>query len=162
MYVAPEWYVQKGKLFYTQAAPIHRSFSQWQCRSHKMMLEWHLLLLTCQQEERSQENELHSTNASEEMDSTEPALASYHGSPTHRGKRAAQSPVLSPTKAPLYKKQHWDAPGVTQHQDSSHESKCCTPSQRSACLRAHTEAYAHVPAERSPQWALFLHFLPTF
>lgn len=68
-------------------------------------------------EERSQENQLHfmhSTNNSEEMDSTEPALASQHGSPTDRGKRAAQSSVLSPTKAPLYKKQHWDAPGETQ------------------------------------------------
>lgn len=65
---------------------------------------------------------MHSTNNSEEMDSTEPALASQHGSPTDRGKRAAQSSVLSPTKAPLYKKQHWDAPGETQQQDSSHES----------------------------------------
>lgn len=92
-----------------------------------MVPELHLLLLTCQQEDLLQESKLHSTNASEEMDITEPALASYHGSPTDRGKRASQSPVLSPTKAPLYKKQHWDAPGRTQHQDSSHESLAAHP-----------------------------------
>lgn len=51
----------------------------------------------------------------EDMDSTEPTSAPYQGSPTDRGKLAAQSPVLSPNKAPLYKKQHWDAPDRSIH-----------------------------------------------
>lgn len=80
-------------------------------------------------DEQSQETELHFANASEDMDSTEPALGSHHGSPTDRGKRAAQLPVLSPTKAPLYKKQNWDAPGEAQHQDSSHESLASHPAR---------------------------------
>lgn len=46
----------------------------------------------------------------EDMDSTEPTSAFPQGSPADRGKRAAQSPVLSPYKAPSHKKQHWDNP----------------------------------------------------
>lgn len=58
----------------------------------------------------------------EEMDSSAPAGDSSQTPPADRGKRAAHSPVLSPTKAPLLKKQHWDTPAIAgpelPHSDS--------------------------------------------
>lgn len=50
------------------------------------------------------------TGNQEDMYSTERTSALPQGSPSDRGKRAAQSPVLAPSKAPSHKKYHWDNP----------------------------------------------------
>lgn len=47
-----------------------------------------------------------------EMDRRAPDTEFSQPSPADRRKRAAQSPALSPNKAPLLKKQHWDPPAA--------------------------------------------------
>lgn len=64
---------------------------------------------------------------SEEMDSTAPEAQSSQPSPADRGKRAAQSPALSPAKAPLLKKQHWDPPATISPEPPRSESLATLP-----------------------------------
>lgn len=84
-----------------------------------MAPEQRLLLPPCQQPSTCRITG--KTPHPEDMDSADPAPALYNGSSTDRGMWAAQSPGLSSTKAPLYKKQHWDAPEKAQNQESDHE-----------------------------------------
>lgn len=58
------------------------------------------------------------------MDSTEPDFSPYQNSPADRGKRAAQSPAPSPSKALLYKRQHW---GELEESKSTQESLAALP-----------------------------------